>query len=319
MTEQAQKLRQAAEQMNRLAELDEEEEETKDSIEQELDIELGKSILNNYIMSEYEEINKISEENNLNITDAKKQLPIFPNDYLIEEHSIPDLVKKMRNAKRSLKGEQREKMTKAIDSMIDAYSDHLNNCIKSITWLNDYTSPLKKMRYNEKDLFKLYNMKTIEERREVIDSLCKYWEAELDQKDMAYSKEYSDLSKQMASAKKDFRESLSKVSQQSLTKSKKESLFALKFEGFINLPNDGIYTFYSNSDDGSQIFIHNNLIVDNDFTHGMTEKSGEIALAKGFHPFKVTFFQGEGGKGLEVSVKGPGIDKQVISSKYLFH
>ena len=93
----------------------------------------------------------------------------------------------------------------------------------------------------------------------------------------------------------------------------------MKFEGFINLPNDGIYTFYSNSDDGSQIFIHNNLIVDNDFTHGMTEKSGEIALAKGFHPFKVTFFQGEGGKGLEVSVKGPGIDKQVISSEYLFH
>ncbi|MDX1701459.1 MAG: FN3 associated domain-containing protein, partial [Melioribacteraceae bacterium] len=104
-----------------------------------------------------------------------------------------------------------------------------------------------------------------------------------------------------------------------LSKSNKESLFTLKFEGFINLPDDGIYTFYSNSDDGSQIFINNKLVVDNDFMHGMTEKSGEIALAKGFHSFKVTFFQGEGGKGLEISVRGPDLDKQVISSKYLFH
>ena len=46
----------------------------------------------------------------------------------------------MRRARRQLKGEHREKMAKAIDTMIDAYTDHLNKCIDSITWLSDYNS-----------------------------------------------------------------------------------------------------------------------------------------------------------------------------------
>ena len=222
MTEQADKYRQAAQQMNRLADLDEEEEEMKDSIEQELDIEIKSFFSNSHIMSEYDEINKISTTYNLNATDAKKYIPVFPDTYVIQDKSIPELIKKMRMSRRKLKGEQRDKMSKAIDTMIDAYTDHLNKCIGSITWLSEYTAPLRKMRYNEKDLHKLYKMKTIDERREVVDSLCKYWEAELEQNGMAYSKEYSELSKEMKLAKKQFREALSKITQQSLTKSKKE-------------------------------------------------------------------------------------------------
>ena len=125
-------------------------------------------------------------------------------------------------AKRKLKGEQRDKMAKTIDTMIDAYSDHLNKCIESITWLNDYTVPLKKMRYNEKDLLKLHSMKDIEQRRGVIDSLCKYWEAEISQEGMAYGKEFSQLNKEMRLAKKEFRNSIAKITNQSITKSKKE-------------------------------------------------------------------------------------------------
>ena len=222
MTEQADKYRQAAQQMNRLADLDEEEEEMKDSIEEELDIEIKSFFNGSHIMSEYDEINKISVAYNINATDAKKHIPVFPDTYVIQDKNIPDLIKKMRMSRRKLKGEQRDKMSKAIDTMIDAYADHLNKCIDSITWLSEYTSPLKKMRYNEKDLHKLYKMKTIDERREVIDSLCKYWEAELEQNGMAYSKEYSELSKEMKLAKRQFREALSKITQQSLTKSKKE-------------------------------------------------------------------------------------------------
>ena len=43
-------------------------------------------------------------------------------------------------------------MSKAIDSMIDAYSDHLDKCIDSIHWLAPYQDTFLKMRYNEKDL-----------------------------------------------------------------------------------------------------------------------------------------------------------------------
>ena len=71
MTEQADKYRQAAEQMNRLADLDEEEEETKDNIEEQLDTELKGIFTNSYIMSEHEEIVKLSNELNINATDAR--------------------------------------------------------------------------------------------------------------------------------------------------------------------------------------------------------------------------------------------------------
>jgi len=222
MTEQADKYRQAAEQMNRLADLDEEEESVKDSIEEQLDTELKSIFSNSYVMSEHEEIVKLSNSFNINASDARKRLTQFPNEYIVQEHTIPDLVRKMRKARRALKGEHRTRMSKAIDTMIDAYTDHLNKCIDSITWLNDYQVPLRKMRYNEKDLSKLHKMKSSELRRKTIDALCKFWEAEIEQTGMAYGKQYSDLHKTMSSAKKDFREAINKITDQSLTKSKNE-------------------------------------------------------------------------------------------------
>ncbi|MCK4560399.1 MAG: chitobiase/beta-hexosaminidase C-terminal domain-containing protein [Calditrichia bacterium] len=99
----------------------------------------------------------------------------------------------------------------------------------------------------------------------------------------------------------------------------RDEYFALQFNGYVKIPADGIYTFYSSSDDGTKLFIHNELVVDNDYTHGMTEKSGDIALNKGLHPIKLNFFQGYGGKGLKVSYKCPGVDKQEIPTNVLFY
>ena len=104
-----------------------------------------------------------------------------------------------------------------------------------------------------------------------------------------------------------------------LKSSESEEYFGLRFTGFVHVPKDGIYTFYSDSDDGSKIFIHDRLVVDNDYTHGMTEISGQIALKKGKHPIKVVFFQGEGGKGLAVSYSGPSIQKTSIPRRALFY
>ena len=148
MTEQAEKYRQAAEQMERLAELDEEEEEVMSEAERQLGVELKSIFFNQGVLSEHEEIVKLSTHYNINASEARKQLNTFPDEYVVQEQSVPDLVRKMRKARRKLKGEHREKMSKAIDTMIDAYADHLQKCIASITWLSDYTIPLSKMRFN---------------------------------------------------------------------------------------------------------------------------------------------------------------------------
>jgi len=112
MTEQAEKYRQAAEQMERLAELDEEEEEVMNEAERQLGVELNKILYNQGVLSEHEEIVKISTHYNINASEARKQLNTFPDEYIIQEQSVPDLVKKMRKARRKLKGEHREKCLK---------------------------------------------------------------------------------------------------------------------------------------------------------------------------------------------------------------
>ena len=95
--------------------------------------------------------------------------------------------------------------------------------------------------------------------------------------------------------------------------------FGFQYEGFILLPEDGIYSFYTDSDDGSRFYIGNTMVVENDGLHGMNEERGSIALRAGYHPIRVTFFEKGGGNQLKVSYQGPNINKQAISPQILFH
>ncbi len=93
--------------------------------------------------------------------------------------------------------------------------------------------------------------------------------------------------------------------------------FAFVYEGFINIPSTGSWQFYTTSDDGSQLFIDDALLVNNDGAHGSTEKSGTLTLSAGSHAIKVTFFENGGGQALTVSWRGPGRSKQTIPASAL--
>ncbi len=95
--------------------------------------------------------------------------------------------------------------------------------------------------------------------------------------------------------------------------------FGFRFTGFIDIPQTGIYTFYTNSDDGSQLFIGSQLVVDNDGLHAPAETSGQIALAAGLHAITVTFFEKGGGEVLEVRYEGPGLAKSLVPDSALYH
>lgn len=94
--------------------------------------------------------------------------------------------------------------------------------------------------------------------------------------------------------------------------------FAVQFSGYINIPADGIYTFYTSSDDGSKLYIGDALIVDNDGLHAMAEQSGNIGLQAGLHKIVVGFLEYNGAENLIVSYEGPGINKQAINASSLF-
>ncbi|MBL7137811.1 MAG: glycoside hydrolase family 127 protein [Bacteroidales bacterium] len=88
--------------------------------------------------------------------------------------------------------------------------------------------------------------------------------------------------------------------------------YALEFEGYIEISQGGIYTFFIRSDDGGRIGIDGQQIAINDGLHEITEEPGQAALDKGLHRIKVQFFDYGGDEGLEVWVEGPGIEKQRV-------
>lgn len=93
--------------------------------------------------------------------------------------------------------------------------------------------------------------------------------------------------------------------------------FGFEFTGSILIAQPGTYTFYTESDDGSNLFINGVKVVSNDFNQPMTERSGTINLIPGVHNIKVTYRQGTGGFGLNVRYAGPSVVKQIIPDAVL--
>lgn len=91
------------------------------------------------------------------------------------------------------------------------------------------------------------------------------------------------------------------------------------FSGWIDIPTTGNWTFFTNSDDGSMLFIGDTAVVLNDGLHGMVEKSGSIALGAGKHQIRTDFFERGGGAGLFVLWLGPNTPKATVPSSAWTH
>lgn len=81
--------------------------------------------------------------------------------------------------------------------------------------------------------------------------------------------------------------------------------FGFLWTGFIKIPTTGTYTFETNSDDGSKLYIGQydpaaTALVNNDGLHGGVSKTGTIALTAGIYPIAITFFEKNGGESMNV-------------------
>lgn len=81
--------------------------------------------------------------------------------------------------------------------------------------------------------------------------------------------------------------------------------FAFYWEGQINIPVAGDYTFETRSDDGSKLYIggydESNLVVDNDGLHGSRYREGTYNFSTaGTYNIVITFFEKGGGQRMEV-------------------
>jgi alpha-mannosidase len=93
---------------------------------------------------------------------------------------------------------------------------------------------------------------------------------------------------------------------------KQDDHFGFVFDGYLRVPREGVYTFFTASDDGSMLYIGDQEVVNNDGLHGSRERWGAIALAPGLHRLRVLYFDRTGSHSLQVSYEGPGIEKQPI-------
>ncbi|MCU0428382.1 MAG: PA14 domain-containing protein [Cytophagaceae bacterium] len=93
--------------------------------------------------------------------------------------------------------------------------------------------------------------------------------------------------------------------------------FAVRYNGYIDVPYHGTYTFFTNSKDGSKLLIGSQLVVSNDGLHALQERSGNIYLQKGKHAITIEYFSNGVSPSLSASYRGPGITKRVIPASAL--
>lgn len=95
--------------------------------------------------------------------------------------------------------------------------------------------------------------------------------------------------------------------------------FVLVFDGFIKIAKDGMYTFFSHSDDGSKLLIDGEVLVNTDESRLSAEKGGNIALKKGYHRISIHYYDSGGENTLRVFMQPQGGDKILIPPALLFH
>ena len=100
----------------------------------------------------------------------------------------------------------------------------------------------------------------------------------------------------------------------SLTQALREDNFGFRYQGRIEIEQAGEYVFFLTSDDGSRLFINDQLVIDHDGIHAPTEEVGTLFLAAGQHDLRVEYFEADGGNSLSVEIAGDNTQRQSVAA-----
>lgn len=98
-----------------------------------------------------------------------------------------------------------------------------------------------------------------------------------------------------------------------------ENKCGMVWKGYLNVPEAGGYRFWTESDDGSQLTLDGELVVDNGGDHGMKEKSGVANMQKGWHSIRIVYFNSGGDAGMKVYYAPLGAEKREIEEVNMGH
>lgn len=88
--------------------------------------------------------------------------------------------------------------------------------------------------------------------------------------------------------------------------------FSVIWEGKIQAPVPGLYTFFLSSDDGSRLYINDTLVIDHWGTHGPEEKTGTIVLSNEWNDFRVEYFEDTFGASCRLMWQYDSMPKAVV-------
>jgi hypothetical protein len=95
--------------------------------------------------------------------------------------------------------------------------------------------------------------------------------------------------------------------------------FAVQFDGFVYINKEGMYNIYSISDDGSKVFLNDELIINSDGAHGSVPEAYIMPLKKGYYPVKVLYFENSGGQVLNIGYWTDGNEPKAFTKDMLFY
>jgi ligand-binding sensor domain-containing protein/signal transduction histidine kinase len=95
--------------------------------------------------------------------------------------------------------------------------------------------------------------------------------------------------------------------------------FSIRWSGTIKIPRKATYTFFLESDDGSQLLIDGHPIIDNDGEHPMQTNETKIELSAGNHSVQLTYFQNQGQLACKLLWQSDGIAREIVPEAVLFH
>jgi len=93
------------------------------------------------------------------------------------------------------------------------------------------------------------------------------------------------------------------------------SKYAWQIYGKVRVRHGGDYSFCTESDDGSKIYLEKKLIVDNDGLHGALKRCGRVHLNPGLHDLVLVGFQNYGGIYQDLTYSGPDTGNHEIYVK----
>ena len=95
--------------------------------------------------------------------------------------------------------------------------------------------------------------------------------------------------------------------------------WAGEWKGQIQAMTTGVYTLYTNTDDGVRVYIDGNLVIDNYTYHAPTIDQTTLNWTAGEkHTIDIKFFQGSGGSVMQLLWSAPAIPRQFVPTTQLY-